>query len=541
APGDGSVPALTAEELREYEEIEANFQRFRSRQSEVERNVAELLSRLNTRINIPSSVASSDCGDLTSLASSEWDTESLGPTEDGLSILGSRMGSRAGTPPLGSPCTSPREHMTPLQRAAASKAWPPGYEWRGSSGGASSSGGVPGHTAERKSGDGTRPSGSECGDLGSRRNGLSKNLVDAPTPRLTSQLLAQAAGLPPEAKFQQDLEPSLSASQQAKLQQDLEPSLSASQQAKLQQDLELSLSASQQVEVLPCVEDRIGARDEASGPEAPSESSGPGRPADEQMFQLTPEEEEKRQQQHRLSQQYHQQQQEQELHKQRQLQQQQQQQLEEHLDLQHQQQQPQQQQQQQQQPHQQHQQLVQRHLEDSDSRLPQFGSPGVCDETEALGNQAYADAEDAELQRWQGWTVVATPEGRLFFHNEARQLSQWHQPLELQPILGDWVEAIDESQPSRPSFWRNELLRLSLWKDPQQTTNIFQAALDGNLFFMQLYAEVEGHLDVVDPRGRSALHYACAGGATQSALFLLQRRAEVDRRDETMATPLIFA
>jgi len=152
-----------------------------------------------------------------------------------------------------------------------------------------------------------------------------------------------------------------------------------------------------------------------------------------------------------------------------------------------------------------------------------------------------ATEEEEELRRWQGWTVVATLEGRLFFHNDARQLSQWHQPPELYDILGEWVEIVDESQPSRPSFWRNELLRISLWKDPRQTTNIFQAALDGNLFFMQLYAEVDGQLDVVDPRGRSALHYSCAGGATQSALFLLQRQVEVDSRDENAATPLIFA
>lgn len=160
--------------------------------------------------------------------------------------------------------------------------------------------------------------------------------------------------------------------------------------------------------------------------------------------------------------------------------------------------------------------------------VPQFGDPTAA-------------TEDEELVRWQGWTVVATPEGRLFFHNEQLQTSQWHQPAELRNVLGDWVEMIDDSQAGKPKFWWNDLLHISLWKDPRQTTNIFQAALDGNSFFLQLYAEVDGQLDVIDPKGRGALHYACAGGATLSASFLLQRRAEVDRRDETFSTPLLFA
>merc|ERR1740138_101231 len=87
-------PGLSFDEEREYEEIEARFKRFQNHQSEVERNVTALLDRLNTQIRVPSSIASSDCGDLTSLASSEWDTESLGPTDDGLSdVLGSPLGS----------------------------------------------------------------------------------------------------------------------------------------------------------------------------------------------------------------------------------------------------------------------------------------------------------------------------------------------------------------------------------------------------------------------------------------------------------------
>merc|ERR1719409_375599 len=52
------------EEKKEYAEIEEQFKQFR----------------------VPSSVASSECGDM-SYASSEWDNESIGGTEDGLSVL----------------------------------------------------------------------------------------------------------------------------------------------------------------------------------------------------------------------------------------------------------------------------------------------------------------------------------------------------------------------------------------------------------------------------------------------------------------------
>eukprot|EP00434_Breviolum_minutum_P010571 symbB.v1.2.009324.t1/scaffold588.1/size186386/1 len=175
-------------------------------------------------------------------------------------------------------------------------------------------------------------------------------------------------------------------------------------------------------------------------------------------------------------------------------------------------------------------------------RLPQFGSPGLCDEDQT--NEAPAtdpEVEPPDLANWYGWTVVATAEGRLFFFHEARQVSQWHQPSELNNILGVWTEARDETEAgTNVTFWRNDLLRISLWKDPRDTSNIFQAAMDGNLFFLQLYSQVNGDLDCTDHRRCSALHYACAGGSAPSTLFLLQQRAMVDRRDVASTTPLML-
>eukprot|EP00927_Polykrikos_kofoidii_P040717 TRINITY_DN34760_c1_g2_i2.p1 TRINITY_DN34760_c1_g2~~TRINITY_DN34760_c1_g2_i2.p1 ORF type:complete len:839 (+),score=144.73 TRINITY_DN34760_c1_g2_i2:100-2517(+) len=424
---------LNEDELREYHEIEASFERFKARQNDVERNVAELLDRLNTRIHVPSSVASSECGDMTSMTSSEWDTESLGPTEDSLSMFGSLVGSRAGTPPR-SPLGSPRE-LKPLHRFPGSSSsgatWPP-QDWHtpqkasndfGSLFGETSrpmSTGFSGTTASDRYG--TNPLGGERGDLLSERSGgpctVTSSMNKAtfsPAPRLTSQLLAARSGSPMEDHVR---------------------------------------------EVAPAP----GADHAQSSSSIPLKAveSGTARPVLEEVP------------------------------------------------------------------------VAKQGAEDGN----RFSAPV------SLGGGGTLDEEE-ELQRWHGWTVVATTEGRLFFYNEQNQVSQWHQPAELQEVLGVWVEIPDPQADGegekRGSYWRNELLRISLWKDPRTTTNLFQAALDGNIFFMQLYLEADGQLDVVDPKGRSALHYACAGGATQSVLLLLQRKAEVDRCDEMGATPLIFA
>lgn len=138
---------------------------------------------------------------------------------------------------------------------------------------------------------------------------------------------------------------------------------------------------------------------------------------------------------------------------------------------------------------------------------------------------------------WRGWTVHTSEDGRLFYHHAASGTSQWQMPRELAPVLGEWEQVHDEMG----RYWRNERLGVSSWKDPRRTTTLFQAALDGNTFFLQLYAEVGGDLDVVDGKGRTALHYNCAGGATQGLVYLVQRKASLDVPDATGSTPLHWA
>lgn len=169
------------------------------------------------------------------------------------------------------------------------------------------------------------------------------------------------------------------------------------------------------------------------------------------------------------------------------------------------------------------------------------GARAACSFSDNANKPSFHLQAQAPSDGWRGWSMIATAEGRLFFHNENSRASQWSQPQDLDAVLGTWVEVDSEGLAEQRSFWRNDVLQLSLWKDPRQTTNIFQAALDGNLFFMQLYSQVEGDLNVIDPNGLSAFHYACAGGSTQCALFLVHRKADLEVRDTAGATPLGYA
>ena len=56
------ISNLNEEELKEYDDIEDSFNRFKARQSEGEKRAAALLARLSKTMHVPSSVTSSDCG-----------------------------------------------------------------------------------------------------------------------------------------------------------------------------------------------------------------------------------------------------------------------------------------------------------------------------------------------------------------------------------------------------------------------------------------------------------------------------------------------
>jgi len=146
--------------------------------------------------------------------------------------------------------------------------------------------------------------------------------------------------------------------------------------------------------------------------------------------------------------------------------------------------------------------------------------------------------ESSTIDVWRGWGIQTTQDGRLFYYHASSSTSQWQQPRELSHVLGEWVRAGDGAG---NVYWRNELLGISSWKDPRQATSLSQAAVDGNVFFLRLYAYASGDLDVVDVRRRTALHYAAAAGAPAAPLCLLDGRASVDCTDDTGSTALHWA
>lgn len=174
------------------------------------------------------------------------------------------------------------------------------------------------------------------------------------------------------------------------------------------------------------------------------------------------------------------------------------------------------------------------------SLLPPVDASASSREGSGAGSAAASDL-------WRGWTIETSRDGSLFYHHSATQTSQWRMPRELAPVLGEWAQvAADGGKDGErggegSKYWRNDLLGVSSWRDPRYTTSLFQAALDGNLFFLQLYTEVGGFLDAADAKGRTALHYNCAGGGTQAVLYMLQNRASVDTPDQGGSTPLHWA
>jgi len=139
---------------------------------------------------------------------------------------------------------------------------------------------------------------------------------------------------------------------------------------------------------------------------------------------------------------------------------------------------------------------------------------------------------------WQGWTMQTSGDGELFYYHEETRTSQWRTPRELICVLGEWLEALDGSG---NTYWANDLLGMSCWSDPRCTANIFQAAYEGDRFFVQLYILGNGDLDVVDSSGCTALHYACASSSEDMAAYLLEKGASPDVPDLAGGRPLHWA
>eukprot|EP00913_Durusdinium_trenchii_P009129 g8579.t1 len=99
-------------------------------------------------------------------------------------------------------------------------------------------------------------------------------------------------------------------------------------------------------------------------------------------------------------------------------------------------------------------------------------------------------------------------------------------------VIGHWCEVSDGHLP----FWFNETLGASCWNDPRECRSIHEAALDGNLVYIHFYLTAGGYVDATNPKGRSALHHACAAGQTEVIALLLSHQAScalLSRHEET--------
>ncbi|CAK9031036.1 unnamed protein product [Durusdinium trenchii] len=152
-----------------------------------------------------------------------------------------------------------------------------------------------------------------------------------------------------------------------------------------------------------------------------------------------------------------------------------------------------------------------------------------------LVNQHDAGLEDQRA--WQGWHLQATPGGAFYYHHPASGVSQWDVPRELINVIGHWCEVSDGHLP----FWFNETLGASCWNDPRECRSIHEAALDGNLVYIHFYLTAGGYVDATNPKGRSALHHACAAGQTEVIALLLSHQADVHLGDRGLCSPLHWA
>eukprot|EP00439_Symbiodinium_sp_Y106_P060413 s2309_g8.t3 len=145
--------------------------------------------------------------------------------------------------------------------------------------------------------------------------------------------------------------------------------------------------------------------------------------------------------------------------------------------------------------------------------------------------------EAAVEEAWHGWTLQCTPGGRFFHHHVASGTSQWETPPELIDVLGEWREVGDPGA----RYWHNAKLETSCWKDPRNCSSIHEAALDGNMAYLRLYAMAKGFVDAVNLKGRSALHNAAAAGQDEVIVHLLHQKADVNLPDQGLSTPLHWA
>ncbi|KAF4676277.1 hypothetical protein FOL47_006433 [Perkinsus chesapeaki] len=138
------------------------------------------------------------------------------------------------------------------------------------------------------------------------------------------------------------------------------------------------------------------------------------------------------------------------------------------------------------------------------------------------------------------WALVAHDGIMTFVDAQSGRSLFWATPPpSFLEVYGSWRQVVASD---KELWWYNSTLDGYLKKDPSTLQSVFQAALDGNYFFIQAYQQVGGSLDLADGvSSRTPLHYACAGGCAYTVQLLLNYVASPCPLDSFGQTPLHFA
>lgn len=76
--------------------------------------------------------------------------------------------------------------------------------------------------------------------------------------------------------------------------------------------------------------------------------------------------------------------------------------------------------------------------------------------------------------------------------------------------------------------------------NPKTQTYIFEAAMVGNIAFLELYFEHGGNINLFDNKKRTPLHHACANGNLDFVNILIKFGAHINKRDGGKLTPIFY-
>ncbi|CAI2387733.1 unnamed protein product [Moneuplotes crassus] len=146
----------------------------------------------------------------------------------------------------------------------------------------------------------------------------------------------------------------------------------------------------------------------------------------------------------------------------------------------------------------------------------------------------------------KNWEVKATSKGFIYFKQKDNPECQWDVPRaydpfskKYKPIFNYQWQKIKNSQ-TGAKFWKNLETEMTQSCNPFKKTYIFEAAMDNNLAFLELYCCYGGDINLTDNKKRTPLHHACANGNFPFVTMLIKLGAKIDEDDYAMMTPIFY-